>query len=168
MLRTERLILAPWTEADCAAFTPIATDPEVMRYITGGEPWRADQIHEFVTRQVNQFASYGYCMWKLVPVEQLTDLLVGFCGLQPLPGTAEIEIGWWLARSHWGRGLATEAARCVLRDGFERAGLTRIVAIARPENTRSIRVMEKLGMRFEKHTVYKGVPVVMYAAAAGR
>ena len=54
--------------------------------------------------------------------------MIGFCGLQPLDGTAETEIGWWLAQAWWGKGLATEAARAALRDGFERAGLKRIVA----------------------------------------
>jgi len=89
--------------------------------------------------------------------------LIGFCGLQPLPETDEIEIGWWLARAWWGRGLATEAARAALHEGFTRAGLDRIVAIAQPANTASIRIMEKLGMRFERMTESRGVPVAMYA-----
>ena len=93
--------------------------------------------------------------------------LIGFCGLQPLPeiepGTAEIEIGWWLARACWGRGLATEAARAALRDGFERVGLERIVAIAQPANTASIGIMRRLGMRFERMAEPRGIPVVLYA-----
>ena len=100
-------------------------------------------------------------MWKLL--EAGSGQMIGFCGLQPLPNTAEIEIGWWLAPSHWGRGLATEAARAVLQDGFGRAGLQRIVAIAHPDNRASRHVMEKLGMAFERNTLYKGIDVVLYA-----
>jgi len=107
------------------------------------------------------FDARGFCLWKLLPNEG--DRLIGFCGLQPLPETDEIEIGWWLARACWGRGLATEAARAVLRDGFERAGLQRIVAIAQPANTASIGIMRKLEMRFERISVSRGIPVVLYA-----
>ena len=89
--------------------------------------------------------------------------LIGFCGLQPLPETDDIEIGWWLARAWWGCGLATEAARAALRDAFARIGLARVVAIAQPANTASIRIMQKLGMRFERMAEPRGIPVAMYA-----
>ena len=82
--------------------------------------------------------------------------MIGFCGLQTLAETPEIEIGWWLARAWWGKGLATEAAREALRDGFERVGLRRVVAIAQPQNRASIRVMEKLGMKFARETSHRG------------
>ena len=83
--------------------------------------------------------------------------------MQPLDGTAETEIGWWLAQAWWGQGLATEAARAGLRDGFERAGLKRIVAVALPANRASIHVMEKLGMRYEREMIHRGFDVVLYA-----
>ena len=89
--------------------------------------------------------------------------MIGFCGLQPLAETPEIEIGWWLARNSWGRGLATEAAREAIKFGFKRAGLERIVAIARQEHRASLHVMEKLGMSFERATTHRGIPVVLYA-----
>jgi len=107
-MRTERLLFAPWTEADWLALKPIATDPEVMRYISGGQPWPDDRIQEFVRRQIDGLRLHGYCMWQLL--EASGGSMIGFCGLQPLAGTGDVEIGWWLARSHWGRGLATEAA----------------------------------------------------------
>jgi len=165
-MRTERLLFAPWTEADWLALKPIATDPEVMRYISGGQPWPDDRIQEFVRRQIDGLRLHGYRMWQLL--EASGGGMIGFCGLQPLAGTGDVEIGWWLARSHWGRGLATEAARAVLRDGFERAGLARIVAIAQPQNRASIRVMEKLSMQYEKPMKHKGFDVVLYAASAVR
>lgn len=115
----------------------------------------------FVERQMVLFSERGYCLWKLAVKSGAT--LIGFCGLQPLPGTEEIEIGWWLARAWWGQGLATEAARAALRDAFNRVGLPRVVAIAQPANTASVNIMRKLGMRFERMTAPRGIPVVLYA-----
>jgi ribosomal-protein-alanine N-acetyltransferase len=105
-------------------------------------------------------------MWKLL--EPDTSQMIGFCGLQPLANTPDIEIGWWLAPSHWGCGLATEAARAFLRDGFERVGLQRIVAVAHPDNRASRRVMEKLGMQYQRDAQHKGIGVVLYAIHASK
>jgi RimJ/RimL family protein N-acetyltransferase len=136
----------------------------VIRYIGDGAPWSEDRARQFVARQMAFERARGFCLWKLLPrLPEHRGDLIGFCGLQPLPETEEIEIGWWLARAWWGRGLATEAARAALRDGFERVGLERIVAIAQPANTASIRIMQKLGMRFERMTASRGIAVVMYA-----
>jgi len=131
-----------------------------MRYIGDGKPWPEERAREFVARQVALYSERGFCLWKL-GLKGAAGL-IGFCGVQPLPETAEIEIGWWLARAWWGRGLATEAARAALEDAFTRVGLRRVVAIAQPGNRASVRVMEKLGMRFEAVRVHRGVEVVMY------
>jgi RimJ/RimL family protein N-acetyltransferase len=162
-MRTERLLFAPWMESDWLALRPIATDPEVMRYINDGQAWPDDRIRSFVERQMDCYRLRGYCLWRLT--EESSGETIGFCGLQPLEGTPEVEIGWWLRRSHWGHGLATEAARAALGYGFGRAGLERIVAIALPENRASLRVMEKLGMRYERDIQHRGFEVVLYAVS---
>jgi ribosomal-protein-alanine N-acetyltransferase len=92
-----------------------------------------------------------------------SDTLIGICGLQRLPEGPDVEIGWWLAPTHWGQGLATEAARHALAYGFEVSNLERIVAIAHPANRDSLRVMERIGMRFEREAMHKGIRVVLYA-----
>ena len=165
VLSTARVHLAEWAPEDAQALRPIATDPEVMRYISSGTPWTDEQIQEFVGRQMRTAAERGYCLWKLLLHN--TARLAGLCGLQPLAGTPEIEIGWWLARDLWGLGLATEAARAALQFGWETARLTRVVAIAQRENRASCHVMEKLGMRYERDTVHKGFPVVLYSVVRG-
>jgi [ribosomal protein S5]-alanine N-acetyltransferase len=163
MLETARMLLQPWQLDDWLLLRPIASDPEVMRYISNGKPWPKERIREFVGRQVTHFEKLGYCLWKLLHKE--SSEMIGFCGLQPLDGTPETEIGWWLGRAWWGKGLATEAARAALQDGFERAGLERIVAVAMGANSASIRVMEKLGMKYERETTHRGFDVVLYAAS---
>ncbi len=169
LLETERLILAPWQESDWIAFAPIARDPEVMRYITGGVPWTDDQIRAFVDRQIQCYAERGFCRWKLLEKASGAGLgsaqaeLIGFCGVGFWRDDMEPEIGWWLARSHWGHGLATEAAREALRDAIERAGLRRIVSVAMTGNAASRRIMEKLGLRLECEFENEGVRLVRYA-----
>jgi ribosomal-protein-alanine N-acetyltransferase len=154
--------LLPWQPDDWLLLRPIAADPRVMRYISDGKPWPDERIRAFVARQVGYFDRLGYCLWKFLIKE--TSEMIGFCGLQPLNGTSETEIGWWLARGSWGQGLATEAARAALLDGFERAGLARIVAVAQAANHASTHVMEKLGMKYEREMIHHGFDVVMYAA----
>ena len=134
-----------------------------MRYIGDGQPWPEERARAFVARQIELSGERGFCLWKILPKPH--GGLIGFCGLQPLRETGDIEIGWWLARAWWGKGLATEAARLALRDGFERVGLNRIVAIAQPANTASIGIMRKLGMHFEAAIAPCGIPVVLYSAA---
>lgn len=157
----------PWSAEDWLQLRPIARDPEVVRYISDGQPWSDERIQDFVQRQVAGFAARALCFWRLLPKEALgvkdAEQMIGFCGLQPLPETSEIEIGWWLARAWWGKGLATEAAREAMRDAFDRGRLERIVAIALPENRASTHVMEKLGMHFERETTNRGFRVVLYA-----
>ena len=160
-LETERTRLGPWNVEDWRAFHLISTDPEVMRFITGGTPWSESQTQEFVSRQIRHFAERGYCLWKFSL--KSGGEMAGFCGIQPLDATKEIEIGWWLARSHWRQGIATEAAREVLRDAFTRIGLERVVAITLEENTASVAVMKKLGMTYERDHLHRGIPVVLYS-----
>lgn len=167
MLETKRLRLLPWNPEHWLQLKPIAQDPQVMRYISAGQPWTDGQIQEFVQRQISGFAERGFCFWRLLNKEADSNghagEMIGFCGLQPLPATSEIEIGWWLAQTWWNKGLATEAANEAMRDAFQRIGLVRIVAVAIPENRASIHVMEKLGMHFERDTTHRGFGVALYA-----
>jgi len=167
-MQTARLILDVWQPSDWIAFRPIARDPEVMRYITGGTPWTDDQIRSFVDRQIKLYAERGFCRWRLLDAANRAP--IGFCGVGYWAD--DLELGWWLARSHWGRGLATEAAECALRDAFERAGLECVVSVAMVGNTASRRVMERLGMRQRRQFESEGVKLVQYeilrAEFAGR
>ena len=160
-LETERLILEPWQSADWTAFRPIATDVEVMRYITGGVAWSDDRIRRFIDGQVELYRTRGFCRWKLI--EKPAAEPIGFCGVGFWGDGMEPEIGWWLARRYWGRGLATEAATEALRDIFERVRLERVVSIAMPGNRASLRVMRKLGLEFECEFESESVQLVRYA-----
>lgn len=160
VLETSRLLLTTWNPEDWIAFRPIATDREVMRYITGGEPWTDDQIRGFVQRQIKLYEERGYCRWKLM--EKLTGDLIGFCGVGQWQDQNS-EIGWWLARKFWGRGLASEAARVALDDVFARSDLDRLISVAMTGNTASIRIMQKLGMKFDREWTAGAFQLLRYA-----
>lgn len=162
-LETERLWLCAWELDDLVAARHVFTDPDVMRYINGGKPRSDDEIRKSISRQQNHLRSLGFCLWKLI--QKSDGRLMGDCGLQPLEldGASEIEIGWRLAKNFWGRGFATEAALVALHHAVDYARLERVIAIAMPQNRASRRIMEKLGMHFERATSKDGFEVVVYA-----
>lgn len=163
ILETARLLLREWTLDDVDAFARIYADPEVMRHVGNYRPRTRDETIERKRKSLRHYAEHGFGMWAvcLRPGGEV----IGRCGLEYLPGqaTPEVEIGWLLAREHWGRGLATEAAKATLGYGFAVLRLPRIVARAIPSNTASIRIMEKLGMKPSRTVDANGEEMVLYA-----
>lgn len=145
---TQRLFLETWSLEDFDAFALIARDPQVMRFIAEGRPWSDSRIGWFMGKQSALQESLGFCNWKLS--DRKYAELVGFCGLAPLHSIDEIEIGWWLKPAYWKKGLAFEAAQCVLSAAFREHDMHRIVARAYRANTSSVALMERLGMTFER------------------
>lgn len=146
-LETERLLITPWAPADRFALIPIYSDPAVTRYLTQGRPWSATEIDSFVARHEESLARDGVCMGAARL--KASGELIGVAGIQRLGTTEDFEIGWVFARAHWGNGYATEAGRVARDHVLSIMRLPRVVAIVDPENYRSIRVAEKLGLRYE-------------------
>lgn len=164
-LQTPRLILRPWTLNDVPAFARIYSDPQTMQYVGNGRPRTWEETVARTQLSIDHYARHGFGMGAVV--DRGTGVVIGRCGLQYLPGTEDVEIGWLIERGRWGEGLATEAAAAWLAWGF--AGplrLRRIVAVANPENTASTRIMEKIGMVLVGPSVAYGQPVVLYEACA--
>jgi RimJ/RimL family protein N-acetyltransferase len=113
-----------------------------------------------------QHARDGYTLWMWREVA--SGELVGQVGLQPaeVEGEPVVEVGWSIAPERWGEGLATEAARASIDWGFERIGLDEIVSFAMIENGASIRVMEKLGMDYDRDFMRAGFPHALYRLRA--
>lgn len=162
-IETQRVKLSRWQMCDAAAFRPIAQDPKVMRYVNNGEPWSDAKVREFIARQMRHIAHNNFCFWKIQ--HKPDGLLIGLCGLQALHLGCrwEVEIGWWLTPRYWGRGLASEAASAVMRAARKRVRRDRIVAIAVAQNCASRRIMQKIGMRYERNVRHRGFHVVLYA-----
>jgi [ribosomal protein S5]-alanine N-acetyltransferase len=157
---TPRLILRNWRESDVESFYALTSDPDVMRYIGPGETWDRALTEMVAGRRIRQGVERGYCLWAVELRE--SGEMIGQCGVQPLPDTDEIEIGWWLAKKHWGQGLATEAAQAALYYAMNNLGFKRIVAITQSPNRASSRIMERLGMHYEKTIERNGVENVLF------
>jgi RimJ/RimL family protein N-acetyltransferase len=145
-LRTARLTLRPWCDADRAPFAALNADPEVMRHFPA--PLSREESDAFADRIEAKFAADGWGLWALETRE--TGEFLGFTGLN-VPRfeahfTPAVEVGWRLARSGWGHGYASEAARAALDYGFDTLQLPEIVSFTIPANTRSRAVMERIGM----------------------
>jgi RimJ/RimL family protein N-acetyltransferase len=145
-LRTERLVLREWCADDLAPFAALNADPEVMRYFPGTQDRAASDAT--VQRIQAHFAEHGWGWWA-VEVPGVTDF-AGFIGLSYVaadaPFAPAVEVGWRLAKEHWGHGYATEGARAAVDFGFSTVGLAEIVSMTTSSNRPSRRVMEKLGM----------------------
>ena len=147
-LETERLLLRRFTHDDVDNLYQLDSDPEVMRYVTGG----ATTPREVVERvDLPAFMSYydrvdGYGFWAAI--DKTTDRFLGWFHLRPQEGDPldQPELGYRLRREAWGMGYATEGARALIRKGFTDLGAQRVVALAFRDNLASRRVMEKSGM----------------------
>jgi len=155
IVTTNRLSLRPFTVDDADAMQRVLCDPEVMRYSTGVK--RPDEVGTWLRERANRDVSRGYALWAVV--EKTSDAVIGYCGLSHWPdvnGREEVEIGYRLARMHWGRGCATEAATAVRDVAFNVLHLPRLIALIDPANGASIRVAERLGMQHESEIIFDG------------
>jgi RimJ/RimL family protein N-acetyltransferase len=143
--QTDRIILRPWRLDEADRFFDMHRRVEVARWIGGRPMVKRAEAGPFIQRGLDRLAvDPRFGSWAVV--ERATDLPAGSVLLKPLPnGAGEIEIGWPLHPDRWGRGLATEAAEALMARGFA-LGLPEIWAVTHPDNRRSIRVCEKLGM----------------------
>ena len=150
------------TEADVVDLYLLNSSPNVMKYL-GGEPILSspDQALEVLrSRILPQYSLYSVGRWAALLRDGGT--FIGYCGLKYLPETVEYDLGYRFLEDYWGRGYATESARAVLEYGRRRLAGKRIVGKAFLENTASIRVLEKIGMRFEGYEPYGGGTVAVY------
>lgn len=145
-LRTDRLYLRRWVPADRIRFAALNADPQVMAHFSA--TLSREESDVLAARIETHFEQHGFGLWAV----EIPDIapFVGFVGLS-IPGFEAsfapcVEIGWRLVVEAWGCGYATESAQAVLEFGWEALGLSDIVSFTVPENVRSRRVMEKIGM----------------------
>lgn len=145
-LRTERLILRRWRDADIEPFAAMNADPIVMEYFPA--TLLQAESNALIERSERWFDDRGYGLWAIELAADRT--FAGFTGLAPvdedLPFAPAVELGWRLGHAHWGQGIATEAASAAARFAFDVLELPSVVALTVATNTRSRGVMERLGM----------------------
>jgi RimJ/RimL family protein N-acetyltransferase len=154
VLETQRLILRHWQPTDWPAFAAMNADLQVMEWFPA--PLSSGESDALAQRILDHFQAHGFGLYAVehkasAIAGSTSPSFIGFIGLLQVKFTAHftpaVEIGWRLAASHWGQGLATEGARAVLAYAFEVLQFPAIVSFTVPMNGRSQRVMEKIGLR---------------------
>jgi RimJ/RimL family protein N-acetyltransferase len=164
-LTTERLLLRPFTPADQEAIHAVYSDPEVMRHVGHG-------AHKTIAETANALRIYGEVLARrgysfLAVTEREGGALIGDGGLHPLAGQGpDVELGYTLARSAWGRGYATELGRALIEHAFGVLRAPRVVAQVEPANLGSRHVLEKLGMTEREVRMAYGRPHLLYVVDA--
>jgi RimJ/RimL family protein N-acetyltransferase len=145
-LETSRLTLRRFTEADEDNLVELNSDPQVMRFIGGGEPTSREEVRNrilpILLDYYERFEGFGF--WAAE--ETSTGRFLGWFHFRPHKNDGEIELGYRLRRAAWGKGYATEGSRALIRKGFTELGVERVVAETMAVNVGSRRVMEKAGL----------------------
>lgn len=137
----------PAGPADLDAVTAHYAAPDVYRYLWDGEPAPREAVAEVLATSEADFAAHGYGIWAVRDAEAPDAGIVGTVGLRHMPDHPDrVEVLYSLDPAYWGHGHATRLAAEVLEHGFERCGLTEILAGTDPPNDASKRVMARLGM----------------------
>lgn len=165
VLETERLILRPFTADDAEAWLPLISLIDIVRY-TGDTP--AGSVEEaresLCNRPLRDYTLYGF--GRLAVIEKGSGRMVGFCGFKYVVELGEVDIGYRFLPECWGKGYATESAAALMQHRRRVHDIRRVVAIVHPDNPASCRVLEKLGLRFERllEPDEGGVRFLLYAS----
>jgi ribosomal-protein-alanine N-acetyltransferase len=148
-MHTAHLLLRPFTPDDAAAYWPLVSHPDILRY-TGEKPMESvEQVRQMLLeRPIRDYAVYGY--GRMACIEKASGRLVGFSGLKYLENLQEVDVGYRFLPDCWGKGYATDSARTLMRHGMREHCLQRIIGLVDPANHASARVLQKLNLAFEK------------------
>jgi RimJ/RimL family protein N-acetyltransferase len=157
VIETERLLLRGWREEDLDALAAMMADPEVARFLTSDQrPLDRPSAWRHLALLVGHWALRGYGLFAVE--EKGSGAFVGRVGAWQPECWVGFELGWGLARAHWGRGYAMEAARAAGAWVFDNFGLERIVSLVHAENIRSQTLAKRLGMKVRGATFHAGMP----------
>ncbi len=158
-LETERLILKQFNEEDAHYLFELNSDPDVTKYVGSGPYENIDEVLDFI-RNYNQYEKYS--QGRLNMFDKQTGEYIGWCGLKYLEDKNYSDLGYRLLKRHWGKGYATEAAIACLDYGFKVLNLDKIIGTAMKENTASINVFKKLGLKYSHDSDCGERPGVVY------
>ena len=149
-----------WRNDDFEPYFQLCSDPEVMRFLGGGNTLDRFECWRHMAFMVGHWQLRGYGPWAIE--EKATGRFVGRVGFLNPVGWPAFELGWTLSRDFWGRGYASEAARRALAYGFGELDKDHVISLIDPLNTNSIKVAERLGEKVEGKTDLLGREVLIY------
>lgn len=157
-IETPRLLLRRWRQSDLDLFAEMNADPEVMRYFP--EPCSQERTKTLFDAIQREFADYGY--GPFAAEEKTTGQFMGCIGFHRAEFAVDfcpcIEILWRLGKAFWNKGYATEGAKACLKHGFSRLGFDKLYSFTAVINLPSERVMQRIGMKLERHFEHPEVP----------
>lgn len=159
ILETNRLLLRELTSDDTEDFYRLNLNPNVIRY-TGNSSFKSiEEAREFL-ENYKDYQVNGYGRWAVILKD--SNQFLGWCGLKLGEMENETDIGFRFFEEEWNKGYATESANACLHYGFEKLNLKRIIGRAMKENKASIKVLQKIGLEYEKEAELDGKPAVIY------
>ena len=155
ILETDRLLLRKYVEEDAEAFFKLNTDPEVLRFVPDKALQSVEQARQIlIDHPIADYRKHGFgrgaCILKS------TGEQIGFAGLKYLEELGEVDVAYRFFPTHWGQGLATEAALASVCYGFDDLKLKQIIGLVMPQNIASVRVLEKAGLRYAETVTFWG------------
>jgi len=160
---TDRLVLRRFKLEDFDAYAAIMGDDEVMKWFPNGKGYTREQAKKSLDAISNHWNTHSYGIWAVT--DKQSGVLLGRCGLNFIAETLEVEVDFIIVRNHWRHGYATEAAQAALAYGFNILKLDKIIALTKPDNIASRRVIEKIGMQHLKDAEYWGITCAYYQIA---
>jgi RimJ/RimL family protein N-acetyltransferase len=151
-IHTDRLLIRPFVASDVDALHARRNDPEVARWQTWTLPWPREKAETMVAEVMAMDGPANAEWWMATIVEAASDEVVGDLALNLTWDSRCSEVGYTLARQHWGKGYAAEAVTAIIEYLFETVGVTRVAGMLHPENPASAMVLERCGLVFEGHT----------------
>ena len=161
-IETQRLVLREFQAEDLSQLAPIMADPIGMKFSRSGNVLSIAETQVKIHGFIASYQKYGFGKWALISKEY--NQLIGYCGIavESIDGQDEKEIGYRLDSRFWGQGLATEAARATAQYGFKQFKFPYILGLVEHANKASIRILEKLGMQYERKTIFYGIAINVY------
>jgi RimJ/RimL family protein N-acetyltransferase len=159
-LTASRIVLRAYEEGEVSRLHEILQIPDILQYFPRSDPPSLAKAQRLVESQQKHWEEHGYGWWALALRD--TNRLIGWCGLNFLLETDEVELKYLLAASFWGRGIATEASRVSLKYTLTETNLDPIIGLVHPDNIASQRVLEKVGMSFLDRRQYFGMECLRY------
>ena len=162
IMQIDKYTMRPLDGSDLDALSAIWADTEVTRFLPSrGLPIPRASVNKSLASFINHWEMREYGIWAIE--ENISSNMVGYCGLRYLDELDEIEVLYGLARSYWGRGIASQATKASILYGFDVINLNKIIAMVLPENKASKRVIEKAGLNYEKQLHIFGLDVLYYS-----
>jgi RimJ/RimL family protein N-acetyltransferase len=161
LLQSERLVLRRFSHADAAVFFRLNSEPELVQYTARAALTSVDAA--MATLDSEQFRHDEKAgLGRFACVEKSTGKVIGVAGLRPEPEYGGYAFGYRILPEHWGQGFATEAATTLLQYGYHQLKLQHIMATVFPQNVASVRVLEKIGLVFEKEVRLAGSTEILW------